>query len=48
MKQIGSTWNAFWWVVGSICMPLTIPFIVHKVMSQLRLRKNKDLLVGKV
>lgn len=29
-------------------MPLTIPFIVHKVMSQLRLRKNKDILEGKV
>lgn len=49
MKQVTNTsWNTFWWIIGSICMPLTIPFIFHKVMSQLRLRKNKDLLEGKV
>ncbi|XP_055316273.1 dehydrogenase/reductase SDR family protein 7-like [Sitodiplosis mosellana] len=49
MKQVTNTsWNTFWWIIGSICMPLSIPFIVHKVMSQLRLRKNKDILEGKV
>lgn len=53
MKQVASatssaSWNAVWWVLGSICMPFTIPYIVCKVMSQIRLRKNKDILRDKV
>lgn len=47
-EVIRSNWNTFWWIVGSICMPFTIPYIVCKVMAQLRLRKNKDTLQGKV
>lgn len=54
MRQMASatassvSWNAFWWVLGSLCMPITIPYLVCKVMSQIRLRKNRDVLKDKV
>lgn len=54
MKQVENTvsntgWNSFWWwIVGSICMPLTAPYIVHKAISMMRYRKNQGVLAGKV
>lgn len=41
-------WNAFWWLMGSICIPISLPYIVCKLMCQLRLRKNKHSLKDKV
>lgn len=53
MKQVFNTvtntgWNTFWWILGSICMPITTPYIVNKVVSLLKFRKNRDTLTGKV
>lgn len=53
MKQAANSvtnagWNTFWWILGTICMPLTTPYIVHKVISMLKFRKNRDSLAGKV
>lgn len=53
MKQVENTvsnsgWNTFWWIIGSICMPLTAPYIVQKAISMLRFRKNRGILCGKV
>lgn len=53
MKQVASTvtntgWNTFLWILGAICMPISTPYIVKKVMSLLKFRQNRDSLTGKV
>lgn len=53
MKQVANSvtnagWNTFWWILGTICMPITTPYIVNKVISLLKFRKNRDTLAGKV
>lgn len=53
MKQVANSvtnagWNTFWWILGTICMPITTPYIVSKVISLLKFRKNRDSLTGKV
>lgn len=54
MKTLGgaevvrSNWSAFWWIVGTVCMPLTLPYLLSSLLSQLRTLKNRDYLRNKV
>lgn len=47
-EVIRSNWSALWWVLGSVCMPLTLPFMLSNVLSQLRSWTNRDYLRNKV
>lgn len=46
--EIKSNWNMLWWLVGSIFIPISVPYIFLNIIGQLNLRKNKDSLPGKV
>lgn len=47
-ESIRSNWSVFWWALGSICMPLAIPYLICHIMGEITQRKNKDSLRGKV
>lgn len=54
MKTLGaadvtrSNWSTFWWILGTVFMPLTIPYLLSSLLNQLRTLKNRDYLRDKV
>lgn len=44
---VRSNWSTLWWILGAVCMPLTIPYLLSSLLNQLRSLKNRDYLRNK-
>ena len=46
--EFKSQWNLFWWILGTIFIPITIPYTVLKIIGNLKQKRHKGALPGKV
>uniref|UniRef100_A0A1Q3F839 Putative 11beta-hydroxysteroid dehydrogenase type 1 n=1 Tax=Culex tarsalis TaxID=7177 RepID=A0A1Q3F839_CULTA len=40
--------NLLWWICSTICLPLTLPYLILKVIGTIKERKYRECLPGKV
>lgn len=48
LKDTSSQWNLIWWILGTIFIPITIPYTIFQILGNLLEKKNKSGLQGKV
>lgn len=48
ISTIRTHWNSFGWIVGTIFIPITIPYIIFQVLGYYKEKKYRDCLQGKV
>lgn len=46
--EVKSDWNIMWWLLGSIFIPVTIPFLVFQILDNIKEKKMRNNLPGKV
>lgn len=48
LKDASTQWNFIWWILGTIFIPITIPYTIFQILGNMLEKKNKNALQGKV
>lgn len=48
IKTASTQWNFIWWILGTIFIPITIPYTIFQILGNILEKKNKNGLQGKV
>jgi dehydrogenase/reductase SDR family member 7B len=48
MCEVKSQFSVMWWLLGSMFLPISVPYLIMKMLDIIRERQNRDCLSGKV
>ncbi len=48
MCEVKSQFSIMWWLLGSMFLPISVPYLIMKMLEVIREHQNRDCLSGKV
>lgn len=46
--EMKSDWSSMWWLLGTIFVPITIPYLIFQILDSIKEKKMLKCLPGKV